>query len=115
MTNLPTAGQLRQAVSLQAPTRPAADSFGQRQPAFSTVATVPALVEQKSGQELTQAQRQREVLSYTITIRYWPNLNSAWQVLFNGILINLQTVSNPDGLQVWHVLTGTGFGSGGGA
>lgn len=108
-----TVGQMRDRVQLQQPTRPAADSFGQRQPTFSTVATVWACVQEMGGQEMTQTQQQREVTRYTITIRYYPGLSSSWQLIFNGTTINLQSATNPDRKRVRHELTGTSFGDGG--
>lgn len=109
---MPTVGQMRHRVEVQAPTRGTANAHGERPITFATVATVYADVQEVSGSELTQSQTQREEVGYRVAIRYYPGLDATYQLLWGTRTLNIQSVTNPDGRRRFHELTCSGYGGG---
>lgn len=84
-------GRLSQRVTLQSRS-PGLDAYGQQKSTWEDVATVWAEVTPQAGAEPTKSGAQREVAHYTAVIRYRSGTAPAMRLLFNGQVLNIQSV-----------------------
>ena len=85
------AGDLRERITIQqnAPTR---DGFSADVDHWSTFATLWAKVETVSGAEAIEQQRAAALLTYKITLRYYPGITPDMRVSWRGSLLNINAI-----------------------
>lgn len=86
------AGDLRERIEIQTATV-TRDAYGEEQPAWATVATVWAKVQERGGREPILADRPVMVISYEITIRAGVTVTHGQQVLWAGKTLAVETVT----------------------
>ncbi len=85
------AGELRERVTIQQNT-PTRDGFDAAIEHWSTFATLWAKVETVSGTETIDQQRAAALLTYNITLRYYPGITPDMRVSWRGSLLNINAI-----------------------
>ncbi len=101
------AGKLRDRVRIQANVATAGndrDGYGDVPPRWADVATVYADVSETGGSEGWQADQTRPARTLTVSIRYFPGLTSRHRVVLGSRVLNVESVTNPDGMGREHLL-----------
>ena len=99
----PTAGELRHSIRV----RRAAlvdDGHGGQERQWATVATPRAKVEGQDGREALIAHALEGISTYRLTIRHRTGLKPSDQVRLDdagGTLLNIKSISDPDGRRRW--------------
>jgi len=87
-------GELRDRVNIKKPTD-SQTSSGSIEKTWATLATVWAKVEEKSGQEAQEAERETAFTKTVFTVRYDSNtsqVKKTWEIEFNSNLYEVTTV-----------------------
>ena len=87
---------LRDRVTLEAPGAPAESAWGVT-PQHQAVATVWANVIAVDAAEKDEPHGTRTVTSYTVRIRYRPDVTSKWKLGWRGKTLDIVSVVDPDG------------------
>ena len=72
------------------------DSFGQQITTWTDLLSCWASIEPLSGSELIAAQAVSSELSHTVTILYRVTVTAAMRVIYQGRVLNIQSVTDPD-------------------
>lgn len=102
------AGELRDRVQIQRNDAVAgadSDALGDVPPRWATVAEVWANVTETGGSEDWQGGGVRPDRTLSVSVRYFPGLGSRHRLLFGTRVLNIESVVNPDGMGIEHVLT----------
>ena len=71
---------------------------------WAPLATLHAEIASLSGREAYQAQALRSLDTWDVTIRFRRDLSPKDRLLWRGLLMNIRSVSDPDGRRTWTVL-----------
>ncbi len=88
-----SAGQLRQVVELQYPSR-VASGHGDYTPTWTTKATVRALIEPLGGREFFAADERQAEITTRITIRFYKTVTARWRVKHGNVLYDIKQIMN---------------------
>ena len=94
---------MRYRVELQQQTL-ARNAFGGTVPTWTTVATVPAAIEQLGGSELLRAGQQQTQRLYLVTIRAYSGLDATWRLLWGSTVLEIDSVTDESGRGVRYAL-----------
>ena len=86
---------LRRRITIQSRTA-TLDSFGQQVTTWTNLVSCWASIEPLSGHELIAAQAVSSELSHTVTIQYRTTVTAAMRVLYQGRVLNIQSVTDPE-------------------
>jgi SPP1 family predicted phage head-tail adaptor len=89
-------GALRHRITIEAPSA-TEDEGGGRAISWAAFATVWAQIEQTGGRELVRAGEVEPQTNYRLTVRHAAGVQAGMRVNWNGKLIELTGVTDPDG------------------
>lgn len=88
-----------------------ADAYGDVVPQWVTVGVRWAKIEAKSGRrgapEIYHAEQTQAMVDYIVTLRYYEGLTAKHRLLWGERAVEINKLSNPDGMKVWHSCEGT--------
>jgi SPP1 family predicted phage head-tail adaptor len=94
------AGALRHVIDIQARDQ-GKDGYNAPKNTWGrSIAGVRAEVKELTGHELLNAQQIHPEISHRVTIRYLAGVTSLYRVIFEGRVLDIQAVLNPDGRKV---------------
>lgn len=94
-------GDLRDRVTIQS-RNVGADTFGAPVVTWSDAAEVWADVQPLMGRELYEARQVKPDVSHKVTLRYYAGLTPRHRLLFEGRVLLIQSVLNPDKRKRFH-------------
>lgn len=90
------AGKLRDRVSVQSPTR-SPNTYGETPQAWSDLAERWANVEPVTGKEITVGDQQQSQVTHRVQIRYDARVTADCRLIWEGRVLNVTAVMDPDG------------------
>ncbi len=96
--------ELRHRVDLLEPVE-TDDGAGGRIVTWATRDTVWAQVVSLKGKEKQRAEAQTAESPYSVTLRYRADVSSDMRVAFDGLMLDISSVADPDGRRRWLVCT----------
>jgi SPP1 family predicted phage head-tail adaptor len=97
-------GKLKEYVTIEKPST-SQDSLGKPNGWVAFASNLPAEVQDQSGRETyLAAQRFVDQVSHVVKIRFLPGINGNMRVLWNGRILQIQAVLQPDGKRIEHRL-----------
>lgn len=81
------------------------DEYKQKVAVWQSVGKRWAEINEGSGREFWSSQQVQSSLTHVVRIRYFPGITTkSHRVVWQGRTLNIDSIANPDGRKVYHVL-----------
>ena len=86
--------KMRHRITFMKPSETEKNTMSENVPRYTAYKTVWAFVAPKTGREYDEAQKLRAETTYNVMTRYFPNITTDMQILFEGRTLKMESVLN---------------------